>query len=128
MGVGYVFHCTPCGFAHAGECEKEVCPTCPAGFCHGKLHHNWEKQGHPLIDLWNTYWCSQCKTTIKRSAVDVIANVPTQAWAGPCGTCSSIGQMWHLPCADLPGHKGLCWDGKSNHGSWEDTRRPGYRP
>ena len=85
MGVGYVFHCTPCGFAHAGECEKEVCPTCPAGFCHGKRHHDWKKQGDPvMIDLWNTYSCSGCKTTIQRSAIDVIANVPTERWAGEC--------------------------------------------
>lgn len=129
MDLGYVFHCTPCGFSHAGECAKNpcvdvlcpsvgefwgrpcslpafhtglchdgnpnhgpwddpyrpMCQSCPAGFCHGKRHHAWVKEGKAvLIDLWNTYHCSGCKRTIKRSAVEVCANVPTERWAGPC--------------------------------------------
>jgi hypothetical protein len=83
---GYVFHCTPCGFAHAGECDtrKPMCETCPAGFCHGKLHHVWVKRSGPQLDLVNDYQCSGCKRTLRRTMVEVIIGTPTEKWAGPC--------------------------------------------
>ena len=40
--TGYVFHCTPCGNAHAGECPpKAVAPTATGGLHFNKLdvHH-----------------------------------------------------------------------------------------
>jgi hypothetical protein len=83
--MSYAFYCSKCKFDHAGECAlKPICETCPAGFCHGKLHHDWRKQDHPMIDLWNTFVCSQCKRTIKRSAMEIAVNTPTERWAGPC--------------------------------------------
>lgn len=37
-----------------------------------------------MVDLWNTFQCSQCKRTIKRSAMEMAINTPTERWAGPC--------------------------------------------
>lgn len=67
---GYIFHCTPCGNAHAGECPPKAPPATAAL---GPGEHDWEKLA--VVDLSLRQRCRKCGAFHRQGIYSAIGGV-----------------------------------------------------